>query len=67
MTPDLWQAIGGLVSLAAAIFAWYIKRTDDKGKKDASDKQEIKDVVNSGDDSRLHSLIDRLRRNKKKR
>lgn len=53
-----------LLTLALAILTWFLKRSDKKEQKADLEKKEIKDVVNSGSNSMLHNLIDRMRRNK---
>jgi uncharacterized protein HemX len=57
----MWSAIAGIAALGLAIFAWWAKQNDSKTKERESRKQEIKDAVKSGDISRIHSIIDRLR------
>ncbi len=56
------SVIGSFLALAILVFKWW---TDDSKKKDEkfnADKQAIKDAVDSGDNSRIHAIIDQLRR-----
>lgn len=51
-----------LISLIGSVFVWWVKQdAEDKAKK-AERKKEIKDAVFSGDVSRIHAVIDGLRR-----
>ena len=50
-----------ILGLASAVFAWWVKADSEKKKKIQDRKQEIKDAVESGDVSRIHRIIDRLR------
>lgn len=51
-----------LLSLASSVFVWWVKNDQDKKKRLAERKQEIKDAVYSGDVSRIHAIIDGLRK-----
>lgn len=51
-----------LLSLASSVFVWWVKNDQDKKKRLAERKQEIKDAVYSGDVSRIHAVIDGLRK-----
>ena len=59
---DALKLLFGIISLAAAIFGWWVKNDAEKKKRVAERKQEIKDAVYSGDIAGLHSVIDGLRR-----
>lgn len=59
---DTLKLLLGILSLVGSIFAWWMKNDAEKKKRVAERKQEIKDAVTSGDVSRLHSIIDGLRR-----
>lgn len=61
----LISVIGLGLYLFIMIFKWWIEKSDNKQKRKDIEKQEIKDIIRSGDNSRIHGLIDRLRRNKK--
>lgn len=54
----MWQAIAGLFAFLLAVLAWL----KDRQRESVRRKQEIKDNVESGDVSRIHATIDRLRR-----
>ena len=56
------KVILALLSLASSVFVWWMKNDSEKKKRVAERKQEIKDAVTSGDVSRLHNIIDGLRR-----
>jgi hypothetical protein len=56
------KVILALLSLAGSVFVWWAKNDTEKKKRVAERKQEIKDAVTSADVSRLHSIIDGLRR-----
>jgi uncharacterized Tic20 family protein len=50
-----------LISLIGPIIAWMIKNDAESKQEKKERKQEIKDAIASGDISRIHAVIDRLR------
>lgn len=55
------KIILALLGLASSVFVWWVKNDSEKKKRVAERKQEIKDAVNSGDVSRINSIIQQLR------
>jgi hypothetical protein len=56
------KVILALLSLAGSVFVWWVKNDSEKKRRVSERKKEIEDAVYSGDVSRLHSIIDGLRR-----
>ena len=58
----MWETFAGLVALALGIWAWWAKNNDAKKKADEARRKEIHDAVHSGDVSRIHAIVDRMRK-----
>ena len=58
-----WISIIGLtLTFGILLINWFVKHNDRKLKEKDDRKKEIKDAVASGDVSRIHRIIDQLRK-----
>lgn len=49
MTPDIWKAIGGLISLVALVLAWFFNKNDE-AKKALDDEDKKIDSLSDASD-----------------
>lgn len=58
MTPDVWKAIGGILSLVLILLGLYVRRLDEKKKARDEQARDIDAIANADDVTRV---ADRLR------
>lgn len=62
-TSFTWLSVIGLsLTLFISVLSWFFKHNDRRQKEKDNARKEISEAIASGDVSRIHAVIDQLRR-----